>query len=655
MPTLPTNATRDAARAALERIPAVVMEIDFDRCDNVFGVAPCTASGTPCYNTRGTCRDKPNYDRGVQTIRFCSRGMPIPAGETLRPYIVDADVAVTEIDPEQGLARRSSLSFSMLDEPDSDIETDPYVASRATAPQGTFWTRLLQRNPHVIGRPVRVRRGYVTAPFDWDTFVDERYVVDSIAGPDRKGRVSVVCKDPLKLADRTKVPLPTSGKLDAGLKGASHLGQVQAATITTITLATDAAAVDDAYNGQEIVILGSTGQGQRRTITDYVGATRLATVSGWAVVPEVTSTYEISPLSLTLRPGDGLQYADPATSGKREFVRVGEEVIEYTAKSGDVLSWASATARAQFGTARSDHNKGAGVQQCRAFLDEPVTDVVHALLNESGILDAQINVAQLAAEEATWYGEAWNVTTCLTEPETPGELLADLLPQISAAMWWGPQSQLVEFSVLLPRQATPPQWTDEANLVLGQTEVQQLDNERQTEVAIYYGLRSATADRRQATSYARGEISIDTDAESANEYGDRRVDVSYSRWFGEANAVGMQAFAARRLVALRDAPKRIRLALDPKDYTLPAGELADITSRVIVDDTGAPRRVRCLVTRVEDRGDRIAVQVRTTRFDRRYAFIAPNGTADHPTDTVYAHVSNNSGLMGDGSSGYLII
>lgn len=655
MPTIPTNATRDAARQALERVPAVVAEFDLDRCTNTFGSAPCTATGTPCYNTRGTCRDKPNYQLGTHTLRFCSRGMPIPAGETLRPYISDADAAVTEIEPERGLARRGTLRLTMVDEPDSDVETDPYVASRATPAQGTFWTRLLKRNPHYVGRQVRVRRGYVVAPWTWDTFVDELYVVDAISGPDKAGRIHVTLRDPLKLADRTKVPRPTSGKLEAQLKAVSAMGQVMGATATTVTLAADASAVDDAYNGHEIVILGSTGQGQRRVIADYVGATREATVAGWSVIPETTSTYEVVPLSLQLRAGDGLQYADPATSGKREFVRLNDEVIEYTAKSGDVLSWSTGTLRGQFGTARADHSRGNGVQQCRAFLAVPVTTVVRTLLNESGIDDALINTAELADAEATWYGEPFLVTVCLTEPETPGELLADLLPQIQAALWWGPQTQRVEFSVLLPRLATPPTWTDEANLIQGETQVETLDGERMTEVAIYYDPRSATAARGQATSYQRGEIAIDVDAESAAEYGDRRVDVTYSRWFGSANAVPMQAFVARRLVQVRDAPKRLRFALDPKDYVLPAGELADVTTRLLPDDTGAPLRTRVLVTRVEDQGARVLVEARTTRFDRRYAFIAPNGTADHPTDTVYAHVSHNSGLMGDGSSGYLII
>jgi len=39
--------------------------------------------------------------------------------------------------------------------------------------------------------------------------------------------------------------------------------------------------VDGAYTGQEVFIFSSTGTGQRRAITAYVGSNRTATVAAW--------------------------------------------------------------------------------------------------------------------------------------------------------------------------------------------------------------------------------------------------------------------------------------------------------------------------------------------------------------------------------------
>lgn len=64
---------------------------------------------------------------------------------------------------------------------------------------------------------------------------------------------------------------------------------------TTITLDASASAVDDFYNNTIIFITGGTGVGQARFISDYVGATKVATVPTWITNPDNTSTFAIIP------------------------------------------------------------------------------------------------------------------------------------------------------------------------------------------------------------------------------------------------------------------------------------------------------------------------------------------------------------------------
>lgn len=92
---------------------------------------------------------------------------------------------------------------------------------------------------------------------------------------------------------------PMTGTAAAG--GASTLtlaaavtGTAQAGASGTITLASGASAVNDFYNGRIVRTTGGTGSGQSRTITDYVGATKIATVdSAWSVTPDATTTYSV--------------------------------------------------------------------------------------------------------------------------------------------------------------------------------------------------------------------------------------------------------------------------------------------------------------------------------------------------------------------------
>jgi hypothetical protein len=60
---------------------------------------------------------------------------------------------------------------------------------------------------------------------------------------------------------------------------------------TQITLAAGASAIDDFYNGMVIYFTGGAGSGQYNIITDYNGATRVATVTkAWGTAPVAGST-----------------------------------------------------------------------------------------------------------------------------------------------------------------------------------------------------------------------------------------------------------------------------------------------------------------------------------------------------------------------------
>ncbi len=83
---------------------------------------------------------------------------------------------------------------------------------------------------------------------------------------------------------------------------------VASATSTSITLYTDASAVDDYYNGLIIGIISGTGAGQMRTITDYDGTTKKATVDEWDTTPDTTSRYTITGLIISAQKDFGKSY-----------------------------------------------------------------------------------------------------------------------------------------------------------------------------------------------------------------------------------------------------------------------------------------------------------------------------------------------------------
>lgn len=611
-----------------------------------------------CYNTYGGCQDKPNFAKGIKTIKFCTRGMPIPSGEPLRPYIQDGySFTPTEIPLGGGLAVRSNHTLTLADEACTDFELDKYALARPTPAGGSFWARFIARNYNIAGRVARLKKGYITTPFDWTTFQTETYVIESLKGLDSSGNVQAILSDVVKPLDKNLLPAPTSGKLQADFKGTEYRAYVLSGDAQHITFGADASPLDSYYNGMECYITANTGSGQRRVILSYIGASRTATISSgtadWSVIPDTTSIAELSALSINVGSGNGTQYADPVATGLAQFVCIGKEVIRYNTVAGDVLSWSSSASRAQFGTPREDHKMSDGIQYCFAVIDQSASVVIKKLFNGAGILDANIDIAGLTVEDNNWLGSAARITACIPVSTKANQLCDELLKDLNIGSWWDAVASLQRFKVDLPQLNTTVKSITPDETILSSLQVEQLDSLRISQAFISYAPYSVTQIQADRNNYKITEGFQDVGAESANEYNNTIQSQVYSRWLSAANLLHARAITARKIGRFRNAPNKVKLKLDPRDEVF-LSDLVDVTSRKKTDASGAPLTQRMRVTKLLQSGN-FEIEAVSTTFTGRAGFIAPDGTADYPTDTLYAHASSSAGLMIDGTQGYTII
>jgi hypothetical protein len=124
--------------------------------------------------------------------------------------------------------------------------------------------------------------GLTAVPWNasWDAEVESE-VTDALNAYDPPTRTEATAdKDEILNAQG----LLTTGTMQAG------------STSTTAVLASAETFTDDQLNGTEIIIIGGTGVGQSRMITDYVGTSDTATVNkAWATQVDNTSVYVIKP------------------------------------------------------------------------------------------------------------------------------------------------------------------------------------------------------------------------------------------------------------------------------------------------------------------------------------------------------------------------
>lgn len=179
-----------------------------------------------------------------------------------------------------------------------------------------------------------------------------------------------------------------SGHVTAGTAGQSlyrpRTGTAQAGAAGTITLDASASAVDDFYKSDLVVLTGGTGAGQARTVSGYVGATKVASITpNWATTPDNTSVFMVVP-----------------------FGSVAGATAPTAAEVADAV-WDEATA--------GHTTSGTFGEQCKTDIDDILTDTGTTLDGRipaalvSGRIDA--SVGAMAANVMTAAAAAADLTT----------------------------------------------------------------------------------------------------------------------------------------------------------------------------------------------------------------------------------------------------
>ena len=232
--------TYATALASLTRTPIWLFEMDLDVCTRTFGTTPCLATGTACYNTKKTCRYPAAYSARSATYQFTSADTPLPFSGP-RPYIKTVTMNPTEI-KAAGLTVNGRVGVEIYDEPDTDVGMDPYLSTRSGTVDGTFWRKLLARNPHYHGRPARLYRGFLGLA-EGDFVQVWAGIIDNITIAAQT--VKIDCVDVLKALDKISVPPKLNIKLVAAVNAS--------ATVLTLTDVTDLDATGAVRIGDEII------------------------------------------------------------------------------------------------------------------------------------------------------------------------------------------------------------------------------------------------------------------------------------------------------------------------------------------------------------------------------------------------------------------
>lgn len=286
------------AAKVLGRRPITFVELYLDYCQLTYGVGACPAvlgvdSDDYCYNTKKTCPVSGSYDPDAKVYRFANR----ETGAVLRsiPCLKDTTFVSTKINPGKDFGIRGSVSVRCQDFPWADFDTDKYASSRSYTPilQGSYFGKLIARNPYYQNRVMKIYEGYleVDGSVDLANFQVSTWLIDKIKGPDARGAVVIEGVEPLRLADDKKAQMPakSNGTLSTDITDVSVSVTLNPAGIGSEYPSSGRAAMDEE-------IVNFTRVGDVITFNLRGAMTTLATSHTTDTTFQICKVYDDTPL-----------------------------------------------------------------------------------------------------------------------------------------------------------------------------------------------------------------------------------------------------------------------------------------------------------------------------------------------------------------------
>ena len=575
------NIYQDAHKLS-PRTPMQYVRLSLDFCDNVFGSntfpSSCTADSAaqPCFNTRETCQALNAYrinSSGKRQYYFTKEEGATLTGvqKYSHPALISVSSAPTEIVPTKGISLRSNVSIKLRDFVSTDTDADDHAASRSyiTTDQGTYFQKLLARNPHYVGRTIEVFDGYVA--YDGSIQAQDgkkKYIIDSMFLDNDV--LTIKCKDPMTLADelKAKVPVPSNFSLGEDLNTSTH---------NHINLKFDGVALDGTVAADKAKVVAEFG-------------------------------------------------ADNATG----FVRINDEILAYRVDVSGSEAALDITGRNEWGTKGNTEAYDAGdtVQKCIFFgqydgggTAVTINDVAYELLvNQAGVPAEACNnttggIYSWVDEKTNWLS-SFRMDTILSEPKDVNKQLSQLGGMVGVNFFYDDLSSQIVMRAETPElDTTVIKTVTDDHIIEDSYRLIQADKDRVSRVYYYYNMSDHSGDRDKPKNFKNLYVNIDADSEGVLEYASESNKVIYG--WGVTDTSTATSVSQRLLNRFKKTPITCTFKLDASFDQLSTGDHFYLSTRHITNIYGLQKPItemQVLSTKFDSKNQQFLIKAKQFRF-----------------------------------------
>ncbi len=357
----------------------------------------------------------------------------------------------------------------------------------------------------------------------------------------------------------------------------------------------------------------------------------------------------------------------PAGVGDEEYPAFGvaaidTEIVNFS-RIGDVVTL---NLRGAQSTVAEEHDAEATFQICKVYDDVLLTDALYEMFTDplyGNTPAAFIDKVAWDAEAANWLsGHRLNCTIAI--PVGVNALIGELISTCLFYIWWDEVAALIQFKAVRPEDPSIQArvLTDDDSFLEDSLSITEDPDQRVSQVWTPYDRKNPLLKLDEYRNYRTVPVYLDTRAESAIEYGEKRVRRIPCRFFSDANAAQVAVLGARIMARYRDNPRTFKFELDAKDADILVGDVVEVHTRQLQGVDGAPITTNMVILRRTPKreGDKFAYEATDTFFYGRYMFIMENGTPDYLAATQEDRdkglfICQDDGFMPNGDPGYKII
>lgn len=350
----------------------------------------------------------------------------------------------------------------------------------------------------------------------------------------------------------------------------------------------------------------------------------------------------------------GASVDDYSASGT---LRVGDELMTYSAVAvSDNGIRFTITARGTDNTTAVEHEFDEGVQECLRFDDEPIEDALRTLLRDYGnVPDGYLDYANWA-DEIGDYLPSVRINAIITEPTAVTKLVADMMEQTGAFIWWDERQAKVLLRVVRGYLVEPDTLTEERHLIGDLQKVNRPDD-RVSRIVIHYGVKDYTQSLSEFQNYSSTQITANPGSEIDLTNGTPSIRTIYAYYL--QSGANVRALANRIIQRYVDTPERITFTVDAKDGAYGIGDVVQIVEDRTVDIYGAAQPRKWVIISYEPVHSQQVVKYvadNADAYDQIY-LIQASGAADYvdgQTIGTDAFIGDADGLLPDGAPAAVI-